>query len=568
MLAFGRQRALRWAALAALLLASRLPAASPRDELLRYVPEDAGFCLVVQNLRGHAADLLGSPFARAWGRSPLGVGIGQSDELKKLRKVDGYLVKHLGVGWTGLRDDILGEAFVFAYRPGPADKPDQEQGLFLLRARNEKLLASLVEKLNELQKGTGEVKGLVEREYRGVKYTRRVEGKASNYYLLRGPVLLYTGQEAMLRQAIDRDRALTGEAKPPLARKLEDLGLDRALLALMLAPRSLDASIASKAANEPAAKAFAGLWKALQGVGLGVHLDRDLRFSLTVKAKTDQLPAPARRFLQSAARASELWSAFPPNALVAAAGRLDTAALYDLLGEFLTRTSKDVMEENLSRSLGAVLGKDVAKEVLPALGPDWGLCVTAPPAQSKHWAPRALFALRVAATDANDPVDQALLSAVHTWAQLAVLGHNKAHPRQPISLRSLTQDKVRVRYLHGEAFPGGFQPAFALKAGYLVLASSPDEVKRFKIGSTPAGGTVPLLRLSVKALRDFLRLRRDGLAGALAVKDNTTREKAREKIDAIRGSLELIDRVELSQKTAAGQLTLTLQVQTAQALKK
>ena len=492
-----------WAVLFTLLLASSLHAGATRDELLRYVPADIGFCLVVQDVRGHSNDLLASPFVREWSKSSFGSALLASGELKQLVKVSQYMEKYLGISPIQLRDEIFGDAFVFAYRPGPAGKPDQEQGLFLLRARNEKALAALVKKLNALQKLTGELKDLVEREHKGVKYVRRVEGKNTSYYLLRGSVLLFTGQEAFLKEAIERDKSLDAKAKPPLARRLEDLNLDGALVALTIEPRSFDAAVAGKAATDPAAKTVAGYWKALQGVGLGVHLHRDLQLSLTIKARTDQLPASARRFLASASKTSELWSSFPDNALFSMAGRLDASALYEVLGEFVTRASRESMEAGLERSLGAVLGKDVIKELLPALGPDWGLCLMAPSARGKHWAPRTLFALKVAPGDTTDPIDQALLKGAHTWAQLAVLGHNSKSPGQPIVLRSLLGDKVRVRYLSGEgAFPPGIKPAFALKSGYLVLASSPDEVKRFKVAPTAAkAGATPLLRVSVKDFR-------------------------------------------------------------------
>ena len=345
-----------------------------------------------------------------------------------------------------------------------------------------------------MQKKTGEVKELVDREYKGVKYVRRVESASTSYYLLRGSVLVYSGQESCLQQAVDCDRTLAVDAKPPLARRLEDLGLDRALLALTLNPRVLDDAVVGKVSGDSATKLVAACWKALQGVGLGVHLDRDLRISLTIKARTDQLPAPARRFLASAGRASEVWPAFPDHALFAVAGRLDVSALYDLLGELLSRPGKEAMQTGLERSLGAMLGMDVIKDVLPALGPDWGLCVTAPPAGSKHWRPHLLFALRVSPGEGNDRVDEALLGGLQSSAQLLVLGHNKQYPEQPISLRSTTLDKVKVRHVQGDrTFPPGIQPAFALKAGYLVLASAPEEVRRFKVGPGIADGAgVPL----------------------------------------------------------------------------
>ena len=49
-------------------------------------------------------------------------------------------------------------------------------------------------------------------------------------------------------------------------------------------------------------------------------------------------------------------------------------------------------------------------------------------------------------------------------------------------------DKVEIKYLaNDKAYPPGLQPAFALKGGYLVLASSPEAIRRF----TPPTGRTP-----------------------------------------------------------------------------
>ena len=45
------------------------------------------------------------------------------------------------------------------------------------------------------------------------------------------------------------------------------------------------------------------------------------------------------------------------------------------------------------RGVGAVLGKDVLREIVPYLGPSWGLCLLAPPGQDKAWFPQILGAL-------------------------------------------------------------------------------------------------------------------------------------------------------------------------------
>src|SRR5262249_39511431 len=93
----------------ALLIASAVAApasAAPRDELLRFVPDDVGFCLVVQDLRKHPADALGSPFAQAFTQAPLAGKLAVAAEWKQLGDVEKYLKQHLGVGWKEVRDDL------------------------------------------------------------------------------------------------------------------------------------------------------------------------------------------------------------------------------------------------------------------------------------------------------------------------------------------------------------------------------------------------------------------------------------------------------------------------------
>src|SRR5262249_55075283 len=115
-------------------LAAPLRAESPRDELLRHVPDDVGFCLIVTDARATSAPLADSPFAEQFRAPPAGQALGKSEELQKLAAVDQFFQQQLGIGWAGLRDDILGDAFVFAYRPGPPGKEKEEQELLLIRA--------------------------------------------------------------------------------------------------------------------------------------------------------------------------------------------------------------------------------------------------------------------------------------------------------------------------------------------------------------------------------------------------------------------------------------------------
>jgi hypothetical protein len=551
--------------------------AAPVDELLRFVPADVAFCCVLRDLRAHSATLLSSPFAREVRKTALYASLANAPELAQVAKAEKFFEKHLGLTFAQLRDDVLGDAVVLAYRPGPPGKPDQEQGLLLVRARTAKVLADLADRINRAQKDSGELKELSEREHKGVKYVRRVEKKGDrteeNFYLLRGPVLAFSAQESFLRQAIERDKALAKDAEPPLLARLGELGLRDCPLALAINPRAFDPHQAAREGKPDAGtKAFEGVWKAMQGVGLGVRLGKDVSLTVAVRLKLDDLPAPARRSVERARQASELWQQFPSDALFAVAGRTDFVALFDFLASFMSPDSRKSFQADLHRTVGAALGKDVLGELLPAIGPDWGLCVTAPPADAKTWAPRALAALRISARPAGDgnPADEALLSAIHSWAVLAVLAHNKQHPNRAIRLRSAVVGGVKVKYLAGvEAFPPGVEPAVALKGGYLLLGSSPDAIRDFGASATtiPAG-TVPLVRVSFRAWRSYLKDRRDDLASFLAAREKSSRAAALAKLDGLRDSLTLIDAVELRQKVEGGVVALTLAVRPAFALKK
>src|SRR6188472_2810428 len=129
--------------LSTLCLCGESTSATPRDELLRLAPPDAGFCLIVQGLREHAARLEKSPFAARLVASPYGRVVRESPEARKLAKIDEQLRAHLNVSWTQLRDDLLGDAVVLAYTSGPPGKPEAEVGLLLVYARRPDLLAGL-----------------------------------------------------------------------------------------------------------------------------------------------------------------------------------------------------------------------------------------------------------------------------------------------------------------------------------------------------------------------------------------------------------------------------------------
>ncbi|HVS35441.1 MAG TPA: DUF3352 domain-containing protein [Gemmataceae bacterium] len=567
------RRSLLWLLCGAVLLIApdALRAASPRDELLRFVPEDVGFCFIMQDLRVHAADLADSPFVQQLRDSPVGTALQGSKELGQLDQIDKSLRQSFGAGFDQLRDDLLGDAVVFAYRPGPPDKPDQEQGLILVRARNAEVLASLVESINKTQKKDGSLTDLQACSYNGATYFRRVEPHQTNYYAIRGPVLLFTGQEKLLQQAIDVDRNAAADAEPPLARRLREVGADKAALALWVNPRAFDAGLEAKARTAQGTDAalqqkVLTYWKATDGVAAWATLDTALHLSLAIRVRPNDLPPAARRLFAAASRPSEAWRYFPDDALIACGFRIDVGALVEVLQDL---QSKD----DASAAANAFLGKDLIKDVLSHIGPDWGFCVMAPPAGSDGWLPEALIVVHIVRGDDAAPVDEVLLSTVHVAASWAVVNYNHDHPTQPVRLTATEYNKKEIHYLTGEGvFPVGVQPAYGLANGWLAFGSAPDVIRRFTDAKPkpPAddGSTFPLLRISVKAWRAYIKDHRDPLTLALAERNHLTPDEVRQGLDELLAAIQFVDRVEVNCRTGPGLTVLTLTVVTAQPLKR
>ena len=223
-----------------------LPAAAraaPRDELLRLVPDDVAFCLVVQDLRGHARDLAASPFAEAFRKSPFGAALKDSGEFKKLAQLDAELRKQVGLDAAGIADRLLGDAFVLAYRPSPAGKADQDQGLFLLRAHDADTLADFVERLNRAQKESGDLKRSRSAATPAPATSAAPSARAKTSTTSTGRCWPSRRRRRCSARPIERDRD-KGHAEPAVARQLRLLGAERALAGLWINPRAFDAEMA------------------------------------------------------------------------------------------------------------------------------------------------------------------------------------------------------------------------------------------------------------------------------------------------------------------------------------
>lgn len=544
--------------------------ASPRQQLLGYIPSDTSLCVLLQGLRDHGDDLARSPFMAQFAKSPLGRQLVALAEIQQLQKLEKHLEQFTGLTSRQLREEILGDLVVLAYRSGPPDKPQEEEGLVLIHARGAKLLQTLVDHINKQQTLGGEVKGIEIRTHRGMKYVCRREKDRDTFYYLNDQVLLFTGTEGLLLRALDHESAQKPDALPPLEQALRHLRVEGGLLTFWINPRTFDPHLRAKIAaapdeEVPFLQTFFTYWKAFDGLALSLALEKELTLNLAISARPEALSTSARRFLTTLAEPSRIWQAIPPDPLFALATRVDLRALLDLWMEFLPAEKRPEILANLERLLGAPLGKNLVREVLPAVGPEFSLIALAPSPEQGMF-PSVLLAARVKPTDDPAPVDQALWSAVHSVATILVLTHNQKHPGKPLVLRRTNVDGMDIRSLVGnQALPDGLQPSFALSHGHLLFATSPPALQTLRAWSAddpaPARArmeSLPILVVSFKAWHGYLQQRRDGLAGHLATSDRIPLEEARKRLDGMVAVLEYLDRLEVRHKPGGGRLLLQI----------
>lgn len=553
-------------ALALALVAAAPAAAAPRDDLLRVAPPDAAVVVLVQNGAAHTKAVLASPFAAWFPSSALGQQVAAGLKLGDAREGVQAALGALGTTPDEILTDVLGDALGFAYSPAPGNDPTAERMVILVRPRNPAALTRLVDRLNELQTRDGELKSVERREHGGAAYhvRRRADG-ADEFYALRNGVFAFSRSEADVKAALDRDRTEPTDRPPLLATKLARLGLADAAAVVLVNPRTLDAELAAKTtaadADERAfLSRFGEAWKALDAAAVYVALGEGVEAGVALDFRPGELPPVARAWLTGARTPSVLWAAVPDNALGAVAARFRAAELLDLLRAVLPEKGRAAVDATLGNTLGPVLGRNRLPRVLEALGPDWVVWAEPPPAGAGP-LPVVVGAVRL---KGDGDVTRAVERAVGFGFEAARVAYNAKHADQ-IEIEDEPGADGRLVTLTAEkAFPTGVRPSFAVKGGYLVLATSPDAIRRFRPPSdaAPAGnGEAVVARVSGPALRTYLREHREALARAVGGDD------AARTFDQLVALLEPLDRAEIVVRGTDTGMRLSVRVRPVRPLK-
>lgn len=548
--------------------------ATARDELLRLVPDDMMFCIVLQDLREHARRFdKGDSFLAAVRRMPFARAQLDSPDFKKLLDVQKQVLGGLKISADQLREDLLGDAVVFAYRQGKPHQPEQEQALLLVKARDAKLLATVVERINDLQIKTGELKELRSIKHGQREYVQRVklkDGKSadSEYYFVRGNLLVFSQREAPIKAVIERDDpAAPTTTEPPFwLKKAKHLGIEKPLLAFLLNPRAFDDEIATRektamGSEKALLKEFQKYWKAFDAVGAYANLTTDLELGIAIQARKNDLPPAGQRLFAEIAKPSALWSVIPDDCLLALGARLDSALLVEMISGFIEDERKKEARKWLEDTLQPFLPDNGSLDsMLKGLGPDWGFWVVPPASADKTWVPQAILAVSVPTTLEGAVAEATARNAIQFLLTAAQLS------KDDFKVETIKIGKATIKCLsHPTLFPPGFRPSFAVKDGYVLIASCPEIIARFEKPKAIDGATAetPLLRVSAKAWREYLSKHQSGISGFFAATTGTPAQDIIAVLDQITANLEPFDRLEIGIRAEKERATLVLRVKTA-----
>jgi hypothetical protein len=530
-------------------------AAPFRSELLALLPDDFAVCIVMHDLRGHAARWEQSDWLRTFRASPVGKSFLDAPEVRQLDRWQSEMKKHLDLDWRALRDDIVGETLILAYSPGPRNKPDDERGLFLLHVHKPERLVQVIDRLNEAQTRSGEVR-LTELHHKGNTYYRRVQTGKTQYYSIKGSLAVVATKEEIIQAFLDRRSAPAKDN--PWAKRFQRAGAESAIVTMFVNPRMLDTEVLQNSKKDDP---LSGYWRALEAVFVTVAIQDDAELRISLQADAANLPEWAKSAFTQTTPPSTLWQWFPERSILTIAARTDFAGAADALKLLMPEKDRKKLTNDWQRGIGSLQRLDPFKDILPNIGPDWGICVL--PSKDAKQLPQTIFALAVKQGSKDQPVDQTLFEAVKFFARIAVLDYNKDSSNSIIRLQTLMQDKVEVMYLSNDTlFPPGFRPACALKDGFLLLASSPDAIANFRLHDKKPDERkdTPLVRVSAPELAKLLEHRREHILTNLTDRQQMSAADAKKNLENVIGLLGLFDDLTLSQHGIASQASWSIRL--------
>ena len=477
-----------------LLFAPGALAAGPGDDLLKLVPADSGVTVVVEDLRGHARGISDSPLFKSIEGLPAVKNWLASEGFRRFERGSRDVAATLGLSIETFRDDLFGDAFILAFQPGPALRPDLGRGLLLVRPRDQAMIPRLLNALNAAQTKSGELVAVEERPRGPLSYkVRKYKSprRPTEFYIqLDDGSLAWSNSEPMIQGVIDRKLThgpgLGDDASFQRVRR----GLaDRPFISLFLNPRFIERLVAdnsrpSKPTQDRQTAMLARYIGAIGQVGLCLEWRDGFVLHSHEVLVTEKLDPWLKRWLTRPAAPVVLPASLPPSTVAVLSANLDFEALRDAAWELTAEEDRPSLENYKLALQGLLLGRDPLTEILPRLGPGALLYLEIDPDQPlKNRFPMVGvvgWSDLPGAEDLAAPLDNALRTI------LAISALERKQRAANARVESRTVGDSRLTLLTEGPKTLGPLPIEWIATGFSSSAARREAVARFGSGQAPA----------------------------------------------------------------------------------
>ena len=482
------------------------------DRLVRLVGRDAGLCVEIPRLEETVTAFERGEFFQRLQRSRIYADWQTGDEYRHARGIVTVIENFTGKSFRQFFHDMFGRAVVVAVYPGSGP---EMSAIMLTETSTREALDGVIEGWNRAEPQQTEVI-----EFAGQTYYKRTcsakggPGMMVLYYCKLDRTLMLTDREEWIRRSLTLARAARADESllslPAYQAARKALQGGQAARAYVN-PRAWDrvlgfsdspaSSSSATVATPPTglARTLEGAWRRCEWLALGLQVDRGIVIEAVAHYSMEGITERGRQWIRSMSGPAEFLRLAPRDALVVIAGR---QALGDLLKQLAPQNEAGALDSIRQVSRGLLLGLDPFEDVLPAFRENFGaylvprkdskqdelpldglFAAELPPAETTiapraGLAPAAADGAPAAATTAEHPPTfrEALDNGLNIGLNLAAAYFNMRATGKPAVVRTENNGAARTRWVDSL---GPYRPAYSLTSRFLVIATSPQEIRHF-----------------------------------------------------------------------------------------
>lgn len=357
------------------------------ESLVSLVPADAGLCVELNDLAHHGEQFQSGEFFRRLESFPP-VAEWTGEYSKPVRLILDRIASHLGESTSDFLKKIFGHKVVLSAWPTDGGELNEGPGLLLLDAKDADLLARTIDTLSEGMHadGTDQVPPL---EHAGLPYRARSigEGESARYVYLTsmGSIGVLTNTESVMHAVLElfanQDANIESVADLSSYREARTRVPEDSTVTVFINPRQWSAQkllsefVAGDLAppDDALRRLVNDAWKASDYWITGIELGHDVRLHGFLHLDPELLDEAQQRVLASLRGEPTFFNRVPRDAILATTGNVDFVSL--VKGMVAGRPGAEEGDLDTIRNLtrGMLLGLDLIDEVLPALGPEFGV---------------------------------------------------------------------------------------------------------------------------------------------------------------------------------------------------